>query len=375
VLVDTVLQRVVIVITDITAEMERQRVLAEQHEFAQLIDQFVRDQRAFRAFWTDTSTLVAKVVEASVDAPERLLRDVHTLKGNARLIGLDRISSLCHELETAMGERKEPGLKASERDGLSELWNSLRQRIEPLIQGSTAFIEVSREDYDRLLRAVSERKPQEQLVQLVRDLRHESVATRLERAKSQLTDTSIRLGKTPPRVEIRHDDVRLPAAVWAPFWSVLSHVLNNAVDHGVESDDERRALGKAVPASICLSARLLQGDVTIEVRDDGRGIDWDRVQQLAAERGIAHLSRTDLEQALFSDGFSLKHEVTETSGRGVGLAAVRDVVQRMGGRIELESTQRVGTTWRFHFSPTTLDDSSPEARKVSPLASVKEAHP
>lgn len=363
VLLDGQLQRVVIVMTDITAEVERQRVLAEQHEFAALVDQFVRDRRAFRGFWTEATRLVAKILEPEPLPPEELRRYVHTLKGNARFFGLSRVAAACHELESAMSERGEFVLTARERANLHEIWESLRHRIEPLMQGATVFIEVSQDEYQGLLDAVSARKPFEQLAEMVRGMRREAVAVRLERAKSMLEDTSSKLGKTPPRVEISHGGLRLPPGPWAPFWSILSHVLNNAVDHGVEGDDERRSLGKSVPANVSLSARMHDGEVVIDVKDDGRGIDWERVRELAAQRGLPSQSQRELEQALFSDGFSLKYKVSETSGRGVGLAAVKNVVTAMGGKIELTSKQKEGTTWRFRFPLASLGDAGSEDDK------------
>lgn len=358
VLIDGELRQVVVVMTDITAELERQRALAEQHEFAALVDQFVRDRRAFRAFWAEASKLVAKIVEPPPEqTPEALRRHVHTLKGNARFFRLNRVASLCHELESAMAERGELSLTARERASLRELWDSLHHRIEPLMQGATVFIEVSRDEYVRLLDAVKKKKPLSEIEQLVRALRRESVRARLEAAKSVIADTCRKLGKAQPRIEIVHDDVRLPPGPWAPFWSVFSHVLNNCADHGIETDAERREAGKALPANVWLSAKLENDDVIVEIRDDGRGIDWDRVRALAAERGLPHHSQRDLEQALFADGFSLKHRVSEVSGRGVGLSAVRTVVSAMGGRIELESTRHEGTTFRFRFPIATLADT------------------
>jgi two-component system chemotaxis sensor kinase CheA len=351
------LQRVVVVMTDITAEMERQRVLAEQHELAALVDQFVRDRRAFRAFWSEASRLMEKILEPAQPTPELLRRNLHTLKGNARFFGLNRLGTACHDLESALSERSEAALTARERAGLHDIWESLRGRIEPLMQGATVFIEVSQDEYRRLLDALIARKPFSELEELVRGMRHESVEARLERAKNMLEDTSAQLGKTPPNVEIHHEGLRLPPGPWAPFWSVFSHVLNNAADHGLESDEERRGAGKPVPAEFALSARARAGEIAICLKDDGRGIDWERVRELAATRGLAHESERDLEQALLSDGFSLKREVSETSGRGIGLAAVKNVVAAMGGRIELESTRSLGTTWRFLFPLAALADS------------------
>gem|GEM_PF-930118 len=354
--VDGVLERVVIVMTDITGEVERQRALAEQHEFAALVDQFVRDRRAFRSFWGEASRLVVTILDPNQSAPELLRRHVHTLKGNARFFGLNRVSNACHELESAMAERGEFKLTDRERASLHDIWESLRLRIEPLMQGATVFIEVSQDEYRRLLDAVDQKRPLPELEQLVRGLRRESVGARLTRAKSVLQDASVKLGKASPNVEISHDDLRVPPGPWAPFWSIFAHVLNNAVDHGIESDEERHRAGKPVPANIVLSGRRHDGEVVIEVRDDGRGIDWQRVRALAVERGLPSQGQRELEQALFADGFSLKYQVSEVSGRGVGLAAVKNVVSAMGGRIELESKLGEGATWRFRFSLDTLLD-------------------
>jgi signal transduction histidine kinase len=355
--VDGQLERVVIVMTDITGEVERQRALAEQHEFAALVDQFVRDRRAFRSFWGEASRLVATILDPNQPAPEVLRRYVHTLKGNARFFGLNRLSSACHDVESAMAERGEFKLTDRERASLNEIWESLRLRIEPLMQGATVFIEVSQDEYRRLLDAVDQKRPLAELEELVRGLRRESVGARLTRAKSMLQDTSAKLGKTPPQVDIDHDDLRVPPGPWAPFWSIFSHVLNNAIDHGIESDEERERAGKSIPAKITLSAKQDDGEIVLEVHDDGRGIDWERVRALAVERGLPSQSQRDLEQALFSDGFSLKYQVSEVSGRGVGLAAVKNVVTAMGGRIELESTLGAGAAWRFRFSLATLLDA------------------
>jgi two-component system, chemotaxis family, sensor kinase CheA len=347
------LDRMVVVITDITAELARQRALVEQQEFAALVDQFVRDRRAFHGFWQEASGLVLRILAPETN-PEALRRDLHTLKGNTRFFGLGRVSALCHELESAMAERGDHALVERERRALFELWESLRERIEPLIRGAEVFLEISREQYDRLLDAFQRREPLERLEQLVHDLRCEPVATRLDHAKRLLEVSSKQLGKTPPRVEIDHGDLRVPPGPWAPFWNILSHVLNNAVDHGLESDDERRLAGKAVPGTIGLSVLIDQSEVVVEVRDDGRGIDWERVKQQAAERKLPAESQADLERALFTDRFSTRDRVSQVSGRGVGLSAVHHVVKAMGGSIEIDSARGVGTKYRFHFAASSL---------------------
>ncbi len=340
-------ERVVIVLSDVTAEVERQRALAEQHEFSILVDQFIRDRRAFHDFWNEANELVDRIVSEATPAGDALRRDVHTLKGNARFFGLTRLAEACHAIEDGMQDRGELALSDKDRAAVTRIWEALRRRVGLLMAGATSFIEISREEYERLGGLIRARVPHADLEVALTGLRLEPVEWRLGRAKQTLVAACAKLGKSEPRVVVEHNDVRTPPGRYAPFWSVLGHVLNNAADHGVEPDEERRAARKSLPATVRLGARMNRDLFVIEVSDDGRGIDWKRVQHLAEQKGLPASTQTELETALMSDGFTLRDSVSEVSGRGVGLAAVRSVVVACGGRIEIQSQLGRGTTWRF----------------------------
>lgn len=141
--------------------------------------------------------------------------------------------------------------------------------------------------------------------------------------------------------------------------SPLTHLLRNALDHGVETPEERAVAGKPQAASLRVEARHQGGMLHIVVSDDGRGIDPERVRRKVVEREMtsvrvaADLSLAELMEFLFLPGFSTAEEVTELSGRGVGLDVVHAMVQAVGGIVRCESTFRVGT--RFHLElPVTL---------------------
>jgi signal transduction histidine kinase/HAMP domain-containing protein len=350
-------EQIVIVVTDVTAEVERQKALAEQHEFSVLVDQFVRDRRGFHDFWNEACSLIRRIVEApDTGLEEATRRDLHTLKGNARFFGLTRLAAHCHTLEDAMRDRGENMLTGEERAALGALWDALRRRIEPLMNGSTAFLEISEEEYKRLVAAVHQRDSAERLEELVRGLRHEPTAWRLNRARETLLAACKKLGKSAPEVSIVHNELRLPPGRFAPFWSVFSHLISNSADHGLETDDQRKAAGKALPGKVKLSTSLVRDELVIEISDDGRGIDWERVRAAAEARGMPHRSQKELELALMSEGFSLKTSVSELSGRGVGLSAVRSVVTALGGKIEIESQPGKGSTWRFRLPAGKLEE-------------------
>jgi len=139
----------------------------------------------------------------------------------------------------------------------------------------------------------------------------------------------------------------------------LNHLLRNCVDHGLESPDGRRAAGKPETGRIVLSARHHAGMLTVEVRDDGRGIDSEAVRrkvldrQLAAPDLVARLGRDELFEFLFLPGFTTAGTVTEVSGRGVGLDVVRSMVEEVSGSVRVESEPGQSTAFTLRL-PVTL---------------------
>lgn len=137
----------------------------------------------------------------------------------------------------------------------------------------------------------------------------------------------------------------------------LTHMIRNAVDHGLEPADRRIAAGKSAEGTIMLTAAHRSGRVVIEVSDDGGGIDRDRVHQIAIARGLvaenAELSPSEIDNLLFVPGFSSKDEVSELSGRGVGLDVVRSEIAGLGGRVSIQSQPGEGTTFTISL-PLTL---------------------
>jgi two-component system chemotaxis sensor kinase CheA len=137
----------------------------------------------------------------------------------------------------------------------------------------------------------------------------------------------------------------------------LKHMLRNCVSHGIESPEERLAVGKPAAGRIHLSATQREGHVLIEIADDGRGIDCARVVSKAEERGLIekgqHLSQSEIYELLFLPGFSTAATLSEISGRGVGLDVVKKGIQALRGSIATESRPGRGTTFRIRL-PLTL---------------------
>lgn len=137
----------------------------------------------------------------------------------------------------------------------------------------------------------------------------------------------------------------------------LTHMIRNAVDHGLESREDRIAAGKPETGEIQLSASHKSGNVMIEIADDGAGLNRDRILNIAISKGLVprevDLTDAEIDLLLFLPGFSTNDEVSELSGRGVGMDVVKTAVQALGGRISIASTPGKGTTFSIVL-PLTL---------------------
>ncbi len=166
------------------------------------------------------------------------------------------------------------------------------------------------------------------------------------------------LGKTID-FTMEGEDVEADKSVVEGLFEPLLHVLRNAIGHGAEPEDLRHAAGKPASTRVVLRARRDGDRVLVEVEDDGRGIDPGAIRRVARERGLAaseqidHMSDAEAVNLIFAPGFSTASEVTELSGRGVGMDAVRSSVERLGGQIGVQSRLGQGTTIRLSL-PLTL---------------------
>ena len=154
-------------------------------------------------------------------------------------------------------------------------------------------------------------------------------------------------------------EVELDKSVIERLGDPLTHLIRNCVDHAIETPQERQAAGKNPKGHILLRAYQQGGQVNIEVRDDGRGIDLKRVQDKAIEKGLITVSQAqsmspkEITNLIFLPGFSTAAKVTEVSGRGVGLDVVRTNVEKLGGQVEIETTPGKGSAFLLRL-PLTL---------------------
>ncbi|MBB2924183.1 chemotaxis protein CheA [Cellulomonas cellasea] len=161
------------------------------------------------------------------------------------------------------------------------------------------------------------------------------------------------------QLEMVGRDTELDRGLLEAVKDPLTHLVRNAVDHGIESPTERVAAGKAPRGLLTLRAYHAGGQVVVEVADDGRGIDTEKVAAKAVQRGLRTpeqvmlMTPPELMQLLFLPGFSTAEAVTNVSGRGVGMDVVRTKIEAIGGTVDVDSTLGEGTVWRLRI-PLTL---------------------
>ncbi|HYJ18062.1 MAG TPA: chemotaxis protein CheW, partial [Burkholderiales bacterium] len=176
----------------------------------------------------------------------------------------------------------------------------------------------------------------------------------LQRFQRLMREMSADLGK-PATLVIEGDDTEADKVIVEMLFEPLLHVFRNALDHGVESAAVRAAKGKPPVATIRLRASRQGEHVVVEVSDDGAGIDVQRIRQVARDRNavpaevLEAMSDTEAIELIYAPGFSTVDEVTDMSGRGVGMDAVRTAVERFAGQVSVESRAGEGTTVRFRL--------------------------
>jgi two-component system, chemotaxis family, sensor kinase CheA len=178
-------------------------------------------------------------------------------------------------------------------------------------------------------------------------IRAQPIKPLFQRMSRILREASDRAGKSA-RLVTEGDATEVDKTVIEQLSDPLTHILRNAIDHGIETAEDRVQAGKPETGTIRLSAAHRSGRVVIQISDDGAGLNRTKVRSIAIAKGLiapeAELSTSEIDGLLFLPGFSTADRVSELSGRGVGMDVVKRSVQRLGGKLSIQSTPGLGTT-------------------------------
>ncbi|MBS0356956.1 MAG: HAMP domain-containing protein [Proteobacteria bacterium] len=315
-------------------------------------------------FVDENEALIRQRDEAQTGTVDRLFRNMHTIKGNARTYGLLHLTNLVHEAEQTYEALRgtRPAIAWDQEQLLEEL-NGVRAEVERYARinevslgrkgpgrrgGVERYLMVDREQIQHTLQRLETVNTgnmrelvaaRDEVHRVLRLLGTESISHVLSGIFDSLPSLARELGKVVPMVSIDDNGYVVRSQAGSLLKNVFMHLIRNAVDHGLETVDERIAAGKPLAGLISLDASVRDGQFQLALRDDGRGLALARIRRIAVNKGLigedAQLDDVTTARLIFQAGFSTASHVTEVSGRGVGMDAVLDFVKREHGRIEI----------------------------------------
>jgi two-component system chemotaxis sensor kinase CheA len=356
--------------------LELNHLLAFAHRVEDLLDE-IRKHRVCATPETVSTVL------ASID----VLREMIAAAGCGKDDPSPRAAEVLQRVSQLLGEGKLPQTKIERDSGASadvhsssagtqagssqRIVRTLRVDVEKLdrLLDLTGEIAIARGRISRLLENASERGLEEiheahsvvdtlqgELQEIVLKARMVSVGPVFRQYARTVRDLAKDLGKLA-RLQIEGEEVEVDTSVVEHLKDPLLHMIRNAVDHGIESPDERRKAGKPPVGTIVVRASYQAGGIAVEVEDDGAGIDRQRTLEVAQRNGLSmdagRMTDHDVEQLVFDSGFSTAQRVSNVSGRGVGLDVVRRNVQALRGNVQISSRPGLGCTVHIRF-PLTL---------------------
>ena len=250
-----------------------------------------------------------------------------------------------HQIETEQNESKKNAIVIQ----LQNYYQRTEERLERLGTLVNRLKNRFHEDTTRLELIA------EELESEIRTLRLLPLSTIFNLFPRAVRDLAKREGKEVELV-IEGAETRADKRILEEMKDPLMHMIRNAIDHGIETPEERKKLGKLPVATLRIKGYQTASNIIIEVADDGRGLNLDRIKQTAIKRNIctleelANMTENQIQFLIFAAGFSTRTFVTEVSGRGVGLDVVRTNVEALKGSIQVESISGKGCTFRLQVS-------------------------
>lgn len=240
------------------------------------------------------------------------------------------------------------------------LLDQLMNRVGELVLARNQILQFSAQSNDPALVSTTQRLNliTSELQEGVMKTRMQPIGNVWSRFPRLVRDLSLQL-KKQIRLEMTGKETELDKTIVEAIKDPLTHIVRNAIDHGLETPEQREARNKPVEGSLILRAFHEGGQVIIEIKDDGAGLNTERIRKKAVDRGIIsveqslRISDREAAQLIFEPGFSTAETVTNVSGRGVGMDVVKNNIEKIGGSVEIQTTPGKGTTIRIKI-PLTL---------------------
>ena len=368
---DGTVDKLMICVRDVTELKRLEQAASEQKRELDIIGEILAvTQEKFtdfidgaRGFVAENRQLIERTSTKDLDVVGLLFRNMHTIKGNARTYGFVNLTNLVHEAEQAYDVLRKDDESVWDgaallRDldlvqGMVDEYARINEHVlgrkGPGRRGSVEkYVMVERQQVAESLALLSSvdlddtvalRRALKQVGLTLSQIGTERLDAILAGQVDSLPSLARELGKEPPVVKVHDHQVVVHNQIAPLLKNLFTHLLRNSMDHGLEPADVRMAAGKPAAGLIQIDMTLDPNQLSIRLRDDGRGLALARIRARAIEQGLlsAEEARQDEEvaQTIFRSGFSTAEQVTEVSGRGVGMDAVRGFLQKESGEIQI----------------------------------------
>ncbi len=286
-----------------------------------------------------------------------LFRNMHTIKGNARTYGFKYIVDLVHDAESTYDHMRKDENAEFDKDKLVSELTGVRDIIETHnkiyreklamddVEGVFLDTELAQFAMDAIMSIDSNNKSSlvngvNKIKNVVKAVGTETLRGTLDGLVKSIPELAKNLHKEVPDVHIHDHGIRLNPEITNVVKDVFTHCLRNSLDHGIETAEERLQKDKAPQGSITIDLEQVAGEVVFSLYDDGRGLPLEKIRQKAIDAGIIKkkekISDKHIAELIFHSGLSTADSVSDVSGRGVGMDAVRKFLQKAGGNIEIE---------------------------------------
>jgi len=369
------IKKLMLVVSDITRQREMEQTAQKEKEEHEQIVKILRDQDNFFSFLynakkilEDSKGMLDTLSHQHAEVVSALFRGMHTIKGTAAAFSIKSVSSHSHRIENVFAEVQKGAIPITDelinqlRQELAQVFDELEQVVkkvsellgEPFGAGHKVF-KIREDKLNELQNRIDEvslsAEASKTLHQEVKKLLRIPVGRAFRMYGNNIEALAERTGKIIAPLEIKNSDLELDLDLIKTLDAPLMHLLRNAVDHGIESPEDRQMLGKNEEGKISLDFILQDGKLLTTLQDDGQGIDPDRLRSVALERGVITpeeaqtMSDEDAVHLIFRPSFSTKKEATDISGRGVGMDVVKTELESHGGLVKINSIPGEGTTF------------------------------
>ena len=333
---------------DRLAEMEQAAARAVLRVRADTIDRLVNEAGEVSITRSRIEGEMLHFKQSLKDLTENVIR----LRGQLREVEIQAESQMQSRISAAQETQFDP-LEFDRFTRLQEITRMMAESVNDVATVQQTLLKNLDEAEAALIAQGRLNRELQQGLMRIRMVPLSSITERLHRIVRQ---TAKEVGKRAV-LKIEGESVELDRSVLEKMTAPFEHLLRNAVAHGIENEQDREIVGKVETGGIQLRARQEGNEVALIIRDDGAGIDLERVRAKAIEQGLIsandEVPTAKLTEMIFQAGFSTASEVTQVSGRGVGMDVVRNEIASLGGRIEVDSEKGQGTTFTIYL-PLTL---------------------